>query len=126
MPVVEQAEVRLVAQQEAVAAVERGGDRVEVGLAEDVAGRIDRRVHDRERRLRPDGRRVLVPVVGDRALPAGGVDELREEERRRVRHGAPPERAGGEVEALHAAERHDHVPLRVDAVLGGDRLAQRR
>ena len=75
--VVEEAEVRLVAEQQrsrcraSAAAIASRSCR-----AEDVAGRVDRRVHDRERRLAVDRRRELVPVVGDaRSCPPAAVDE---------------------------------------------------
>jgi len=125
VPVPEQPCVCLVREEKRVAALERRRDRVEVALAVGVAGRVHRCRDDREGRLRPDRVRVLVPVARHLAHAAGRLDELREEERRRGRDRPRAEGARREVERLHPAERDDHVRLGIDAVLGGDRLAQR-
>ena len=123
--VVGEAEVRLVGDEQRFGVRDGGRDRVEVVPAEDVTGRVDGRVDDRERRLGADCRRVLVPIVGDRARTARRFDHLREEERRRVADGARAVDLRDEVERLHAADRDQHA-VRARLVQRGDRLAQRR
>ena len=134
----EDAGVRLVGEQQRIAARERGRDQVEIVRAEDVAGRVHRCVHDRERRLGADRGRecrpVRCPVGAARhgAGPAGLCDHLREEERRGMRDRPRAEGLRRQVEALHPAERDQHLPVGIDPApeLGadavGDRLAQRR
>ena len=112
---------------------------VEIVRAEDVAGRVHRRVHDRERRLGVDRRRECLPVRrarrrrrSRRTCPPASAIDLREEERRGVRDRPRAEGLRGEVEALHPAERDQHLAVGIDRApeLGTDavrdRLAQRR